>query len=183
MEGIREQVGRLLAEGKSLAEIGRLLGISKSTACYHKQRLGLPMRPEYARRYDWVAVQQHYDMGLSRAECIERFGFSPWAWAYAVKRGAIVPRPQSMPLGQLLQLNRPRGRHHIKLRLLAAGLKENRCEECGIDKWRGKPLSVALHHVNGNKHDNRLENLALLCPNCHSQTPNFSAKNIRGGQA
>jgi len=43
MEGIREKVGKLLAEGKSLAEIGRLLGISNSTACYHKQRLGLPM--------------------------------------------------------------------------------------------------------------------------------------------
>jgi 5-methylcytosine-specific restriction endonuclease McrA len=38
-------------------------------------------------------------------------------------------------------------------------------------------LSLALHHVNGNKHDNRLENLALLCPNCHSQTPNFGVKN------
>jgi predicted HNH restriction endonuclease len=37
---------------------------------------------------------------------------------------------------------------------------------------------MALHHINGNGHDNRLENLALLCPNCHSQTPNFGVKNI-----
>ena len=56
MEGIREKVGKLLAEGKSLAEIGRLLGISNSTACYHKQRLGLPMNPKCARRHDWQAI-------------------------------------------------------------------------------------------------------------------------------
>jgi hypothetical protein len=64
----------------------------------------------------------------------------------------------------------------LKRRLLAAGLKVNRCETCGIDEWRGKPLSMALHHINGDGLDNRLENLMLLCPNCHAQTPNFSGR-------
>ena len=40
-------------------------------------------------------------------------------------------------------------------------------------------LSLCLHHINGDRHDNRLENLELLCPNCHSQTPNFGSKNKR----
>jgi hypothetical protein len=40
-------------------------------------------------------------------------------------------------------------------------------------------LSMALHHMNGDGLDNRLENLALLCPNCHAQTPNFSGRNRR----
>jgi 5-methylcytosine-specific restriction endonuclease McrA len=44
---------------------------------------------------------------------------------------------------------------------------------------RGRPLSMALHHVNGDGRDNRLENLQLLCPNCHSQTANFSARGRR----
>ncbi len=38
---------------------------------------------------------------------------------------------------------------------------------------------MALHHINGEGTDNRLENLQLLCPNCHSQTPNFSGRNVR----
>lgn len=67
----------------------------------------------------------------------------------------------------------------LKRRLLKEGLKENRCEnpECGITEWLGKPIVLQLHHINGVNNDNRLENLQLLCPNCHSQTDNFAGKN------
>jgi hypothetical protein len=133
------------------------------------------MNDRFARRYDWEAVQTHYDDGHSVRECCERFGFSLCSWTSAVRRGAITPRPQAMPLDQLL-IKGPRNRLNIKLRLLAAGLKQNRCETCGISEWQDAPLSLALHHSNGDPHDNRLENLELLCPNCHSQTDTFAAK-------
>lgn len=68
-------------------------------------------------------------------------------------------------------------RGHLKLRLIAEGLKEPRCEECGLAEWRGRPLSIAIHHVNGDGQDNRLENLVFLCPNCHSQTDTFGGRN------
>jgi hypothetical protein len=96
-----------------------------------------------------------------------------------VLRGDIVQRPYPMPFEKLLAADTPRNRNHVKLRLLAAGLKRNRCEQCGIARWHKRPLSLCLHHVNGDRHDNRLENLVLLCPNCHSQTPNFGSKNWR----
>ena len=106
---------------------------------------------------------------------VSKFGFSACSWADAAKRGVIKPRPKALPLSEFLAGPR-RNRSHIKRRLIAAGLKENRCEQCGISEWENKPLSLALHHVNGDGRDNRLENLVLLCPNCHSQTPNFGVK-------
>jgi 5-methylcytosine-specific restriction endonuclease McrA len=64
----------------------------------------------------------------------------------------------------------------LKARLLKDGLKELRCEECGLSDWRDRPLSLELHHVNGDGRDNRLSNLVLLCPNCHSQTDNWGGR-------
>jgi ribosomal protein S27AE len=69
-----------------------------------------------------------------------------------------------------------RNRYHLKRRLIADGLKDAACEECGITEWRGRPLPLELHHVNGDGTDNRVENLNLLCPNCHSQTGNWGGK-------
>lgn len=51
--------------------------------------------------------------------------------------------------------------------------KENKCECCGITEWNNKPIVMQLHHIDGNPNNNKLENLQLLCPNCHSQTENF----------
>lgn len=65
----------------------------------------------------------------------------------------------------------------MKRRLLGTGIKAARCEECGLTDWRGRQLSLALHHINGDPTDNRLENLRMLCPNCHSQTENFAGRN------
>ena len=48
------------------------------------------------------------------------------------------------------------------------------CAWCGISEWQGKPLVLHLDHANGIHNDNRLVNLRLLCPNCHSQTETYS---------
>jgi RNA polymerase subunit RPABC4/transcription elongation factor Spt4 len=53
-----------------------------------------------------------------------------------------------------------------------------KCLHCGFNEWLGKPLILELDHVNGDKHDNRRENLRFLCPNCHSQTDTWRGKNI-----
>lgn len=130
-----------------------------------------------ARRYDWAAVQAYYDAGHTVQQCRARFGFSTASWFKAVRRGVLAPRPTTMPIEQLLQVSR--SRLHLKRRLLEAGLLTNGCSTCGIDSWREAPLALQLHHINGNRHDNRLENLALLCPNCHSQTDTWAGRNGR----
>ena len=82
-----------------------------------------------------------------------------------------------LPLEQILQKGVIYCSDTLKKRLIKAGLKENKCEICGCGK-SGDEVVLELHHINGDHYDNRLENLQILCPNCHSKTPNF--KN-RGG--
>jgi hypothetical protein len=71
------------------------------------------------------------------------------------------------------------GSHKLRLRLFREGIKEAKCECCGITKWNGFPAPLELDHINGNHFDNRLENLRILCPNCHAQTPTYRGKNKR----
>ena len=61
----------------------------------------------------------------------------------------------------------------LKKRLIKEGYKSHKCEICGYSD------KIELHHINGNPYDNRLENLQILCPNCHSKTPNFRGSNIK----
>lgn len=79
------------------------------------------------------------------------------------------------PLGELLATSKSGAT--IKRRLLRAGILENRCDDCGLTEWRGRPISIQLDHRNGIRNDNRLENLRMLCPNCHSQTETFGTRN------
>jgi 5-methylcytosine-specific restriction endonuclease McrA len=173
----REAVAELLAAGISQAAIARELGVSKPTVCFLMRSLGVAPQPAAARRYGWSAIRDYYDAGHSAAECRSQFGFGRNAWADAVRRGVITPRPKLEPISDVLAAGRQRSRAHVKARLLTAGLKRRQCEGCGLTDWQGEPISLELHHVNGDGEDNRLANLRLLCPNCHSQTDTWGAKN------
>lgn len=64
-------------------------------------------------------------------------------------------------------------------------LLENRgskCEICGIENWNSKHLVLECDHIDGNPLNNQIDNLRLICPNCHSQTPSFKAKNKGNGR-
>jgi len=106
------------------------------------------------RRYDWVQVKAYYDEGHSIRECYAKFGFCAGSW-----------------------VARSKHRSSIKRRLLKEGHLENRCGRCGISIWCGKPISIQIDHINGVNDDYRLENLRMLCPNCHSLTETHGARN------
>jgi len=79
-------------------------------------------------------------------------------------------------LKNAFKLNSQYSSHFLKkLMIEEIGIKKE-CALCGISKWRDLDLSLELDHINGNHFDNRLENLRLLCPNCHSQTTTFKGK-------
>lgn len=70
--------------------------------------------------------------------------------------------------------------HKLKKRLFSVKLKEPRCEECGWAKMsHDGRLPLELDHINGDRHDNRLKNLRILCPNCHSLQKTHRGKNIK----
>ena len=71
--------------------------------------------------------------------------------------------------------------YKLSKKLIKAGLKEYKCEKCYLTCWRGEKISLELHHKDGNRRNNNLDNLQLLCPNCHALTDNYRAKNIKGG--
>lgn len=65
----------------------------------------------------------------------------------------------------------------VRIKLLEGGYKEHRCECCGLTTWLGQPIPLELHHKDGNRHNNTLENFELLCPNCHAFTESYRGKN------
>ena len=95
------------------------------------------------------------------------------------------PSIRKKDLKDILVENSGRTSYSIKKRLLHEGIKEYKCEICGISEWLGKPISLHLHHLNGDHRDNRLENLQILCPNCHSQTDNYAGRknSLKGGMS
>lgn len=166
--------------GFTLNSICRDLQVAKGTAYYWIKDIPLPTKPrKYKTQIDWLDVQQYYD-GHSWRETKEKFGYHSSSWCNAIKRGYITPRPKAKPLAEyLIEKSHSRSRVHLKHRLIKARLLRDECAICGIHEWCGKKLVLELDHINGIGNDNRLENLRLLCPNCHSQTDTFAGKNVK----
>lgn len=65
----------------------------------------------------------------------------------------------------------------IRQKLLKEGYKEYKCEKCGLSEWLGQPIVLEVHHRDGDRTNNTIENFQLLCPNCHAQTDSYRGKN------
>jgi len=92
------------------------------------------------------------------------------------KGGKGKNSPSRKSAGQFLFNGSTVKSHRLKLMLLRDGLKEPMCEQCRGAEWMGKPMPLELHHINGNPFDNRIENLQVLCPNCHALTDNHAGR-------
>ena len=110
---------------------------------------------------------------------IKHLGLSTthWSGRSANRRGAVL-KHSKLSLEEILVEHSTYSRGLLKRRLLKAGVLLPICVGCqGLDVWQGKPLVLHLDHINGIHDDNRLTNLRLLCPNCHSQTDTYTGRN------
>jgi hypothetical protein len=99
------------------------------------------------------------------------------AWANGVSRSARrVALRSYLRRGQLVHGST------LRRRLVEEGLKDHRCEACNLIRWRGRSIPLELDHIDGDRTNNELQNLRLLCPNCHALTPTYRGRNIGRGQ-
>ena len=96
-------------------------------------------------------------------------------------KGLLGEKPiQYIPLKEILNGKHPQYQSNkLRLRLLDEGYKEYKCEKCGLTEWNGLPIPLQVNHIDGNSHNHRLNNLEIICPNCHTQTDTYCGKNIR----
>ena len=52
------------------------------------------------------------------------------------------------------------------------------CSECGISEYNGKPITLQIDHIDGDRRNNEFDNLRFMCPNCHSQTDTYGIRNM-----
>lgn len=96
------------------------------------------------------------------------------------RRGSKVPVVAPWPLDKVLAANSIYHTNRLRERLIAEGVFKARCSSCQRSQWLGRPIVLELHHVDGNRKNNTLANLQVLCPNCHSMTPNWKGRATRG---
>lgn len=65
----------------------------------------------------------------------------------------------------------------LRIKLIRDGIKQQKCEHCGLSEWMGSPIPLELDHIDGDHYNNELSNLRILCPNCHALTPTHSGRN------
>ena len=153
------------------------------------------MRPsKYTREQLTQAVR-----GCSSVrQVLVRLNVAPYGGNYGVLRRAIArfdidtshftgrswSRGQQLPTRRSLETYlanlAPIQSFKLKRRLLRDGIFEARCARCSLSVWQGSPIPLELDHINGDNSDNRLQNLRLLCPNCHALTPTYRSKRRPG---
>ena len=99
--------------------------------------------------------------------------FSGMGW----RKGHTKPVREQFPMEEILTKDVYYNTNRLRKRLISEGYKTHKCEVCNNSTWNNQPIPIELDHINGDNSDNRIENLRIICPNCHAQTETYRGKN------
>lgn len=178
---------RTAATTRSSAKRLRLLGVAEPR--FSPRRRNLPIDPAelaaaVASSDSWAMAARR--LGLSGAAAERRVkqlaGDARLSTRHMLgqgwNRGVRLGGRPAEPLSTLLVSGRHINTTKLRQRLLRDHLLAPQCAACGRDTWEGAAIPLELDHLNGDRTDNRLANLRLLCPNCHARTPTYRGRNI-----
>ena len=94
-------------------------------------------------------------------------------------RGKTNPHAPRRSLESILRRGAFYQSNKLRKRLLREGVLQPVCSSCGGNEWLGGPMPLELDHVDGDKTNNQLDNLRMICPNCHALTPTYRGKNTK----
>ena len=136
IEKRKDEILYWVQEGRSISEIGQLLGCARDTTYNWLKKLG---------------IEYNGNQGLKGRK-------------HDPKRKSALELIKSPNISNSMK----------RLRLIEDGIKECKCEICGLTEWMGKPIPLELHHKDFNHWNNELDNLQILCSNCHMQAHNYN---------
>lgn len=178
---IDQKVKSLLDIGYSRKQIAEKLGITKQYASRVAISLGYRVPNGKPSKYDWDEITEYFNKGHSLKECRDKYGFSNGTLATARRRGDTTIQIRvlrSDNISYYLVENGTNDSAMLKKLLFENGILQNVCSICGqLPIHNGRDLVLQLDHINGIHNDNRINNLRILCPNCHTQTPTYGARN------
>lgn len=161
----RQELEQLIIEHHSIQRIADAVGVSYTTIRYWLKRLDLksdggihmpmPAKPKAHCLNCGMLVKQRPNVYCSLT-CQQKFRRKS-----KIENGEREPR---------------------LLKNYLLDTRERKCEVCGIEEWMGQPAPLELDHKDGDSSNNELDNLRLICPNCHAQTENYKGRNKGNGR-
>lgn len=181
MIGSRRPIGRVGSFKRTMLQVRILPGAYMSRRSWSDEDLKVAI--EDAICWSDVARNLGLDPGGRVPERLRQraneldIDYSHFDVSRAYARGnSITNMKTRTTLNDLLTKGERRNNSYLKKRLIEEGLIDYECEKCGISKWNDEPLTLHLDHIDGDSRNNKIDNLRLLCPNCHSQTDTFGRR-------
>jgi len=95
------------------------------------------------------------------------------------RKGSRAPMVPARALSEILIRGSIYNSNKLRLRLIRERVFEPVCANCRLATWMGSPIPLEVDHQDGDRLNNELSNLRLLCPNCHALTPTYRGRNVR----